>query len=466
MKPDLTHLTLSTAREQLIHRDYSAQELTEACLYQIERYNPLINAFITITPELAVQGAMLADGILAEGRSNLNPFQLTGIPVAIKDLFDVGGVPTSAGSKFFKEHLPEEDACVVSRLRDSGGVILGKTNTHEIALGVTGVNPHFGAVRNPWDTSCISGGSSSGSAAAVAAGMCLAAIGTDTGGSIRIPAALCGVVGLKPTYGRVSARGVIPLSWNLDHIGTLTHSVRDAAVLLSVMAGYDSRDPASKDIAVDDYGIHLEEGVRDWRIALAAGDYIEAAESEVLLAVDAAGELFNKMGARVEKVDISWLAECAQANGRMVQADAAAFHRERLVEHPDWFGPDVLQRLHNGSALPASEYALALRLQSEARRRFEVFFKEYDILLLPTTPTPAPSFERISALEAALSLTRFTSSFNLTGLPALTLPCGFSKGGLPIGLQIVSRHWGEGKIFQAGHAYEQATEWHLRRPNI
>jgi aspartyl-tRNA(Asn)/glutamyl-tRNA(Gln) amidotransferase subunit A len=466
MKPDLSTLSLSTALELLHRRDFSALELTEACLYEIARLNSTINAFITPTPELAIQGAMQADVLFANQPSNLNELALLGLPLGIKDLFDVAGVPTTAGSKFFAESTPAEDASVVLRLKLSGAVILGKTNLHEIALGVTGVNPHYGTVKNPWDTSRITGGSSSGSAAAVASGMCLAALGTDTGGSIRIPAALCGVVGLKPTYGRVSARGVVPLSWNLDHIGTLTRTVRDAALMLSVVAGFDPHDPASANIPVDDYLVHLDDGVRNWQVALAEGEYVKASDTEVLAVLDKSAQVFRDLGAQVEKVDMPWLSELALANSQMTQADGAAFHRERLRDHPDWFGGDVYQRLQNGAALTSSEYVMARRTQAEGRRRFEMFFEKFDVLLLPTTPVPAPLIDETRAIEASRQLTRFTSSFNLTGLPALSVPCGFTETGLPIGMQIISKHWAEAKVLEAGHAFEQATEWHGRRPNI
>jgi aspartyl-tRNA(Asn)/glutamyl-tRNA(Gln) amidotransferase subunit A len=466
MKPDLPTLTLFAALEQLRSREYSTLELIEACLNQIARLNPVINAFITPTPELSVQGALQADTLLNKNPSNLNNLAMLGLPVGIKDMIDVAGVPCTAGSKFFSESNPAEDALVVQKLKLSGAVILGKTNTHEIALGVTGVNPHFGAVKNPWDLSRIAGGSSSGSAAAVASGMCLAAIGTDTGGSIRIPAALCGMVGLKPTYGRISTRGVIPLSWSLDHIGTITHTVRYAGLMLSVMGGFDPHDPACVNTPMEDYLLHLKEGVRDWRIALSAGEYIETSDTRIVTALDEAAHVFKNLGARVEKVDISWLRELASANGQITQADAAAFHHERLKEHPDWFGADVLQRLQNGAALSSTEYALARRVQFEGRRRFEMFFEKFDILLLPSTPIPAPKIDDTGAIEAARQLTRFTAAFNLTGLPAMSVPCGFTESGLPMGLQIVSRHWGESKVLRAGYAFEQATEWHERNPRV
>jgi aspartyl-tRNA(Asn)/glutamyl-tRNA(Gln) amidotransferase subunit A len=466
MKPDLSVLTLEKASKDLTCRHYSALDLAEACLDRIAQLNPVINAFITPTPELAIQAALQASAIFSNNPSNMDKLLLLGLPVGIKDMFDVAGVPTTAGTLSFKDQIPVDDAISVQRLKLSGAVILGKTNTHEIALGVTGVNPHYGPVKNPWDISRIAGGSSSGSAAAVASGMCLGAIGTDTGGSVRIPAALCGVVGLKPTYGRVSLRGVVPLSWNLDHVGTLTRSVRDAAILLSVLAGYDPHDPVSVDRPVGDYLGSIDCVVKGWRIALACGAFIEASNSEVLKDVNEAEQVFRDLGARVEKTDISWLEDLAVANGQMTQADAATFHRDRMNEHPEAFGNDVLQRLRRGASLSSGEYVLARRKQVEGRRRFETFFEKYDILLLPTTPTQAPHFEEINALDAASQLTRFTSSFNLMGLPAMSLPCGFTVSGLPVGLQIVSKHWDEARLLQAGYQFEQARGQEIRFPKF
>lgn len=466
MKPDISKLTISSALELLQNKEFSVLELTETCLQQIANLNADFQAFICPVPELAVRSAMQADVLYNMPSLSRAGLSLLGIPIGIKDLINMAGVPTTAGSKFFKENLPGDDAPVVSKLKQSGGVILGKTNLHEIALGVTGVNPHYGAVKNPWDRSRISGGSSSGSAVAVSLGMCLAAIGTDTGGSIRIPASLCGVVGLKPTYGRVSSFGVIPLSWNLDHVGPLTRTVRDAALMLSRIAGYDKLDPASINIPVGNYFEHLEDGVKGWRIAVAKGDYIEAADTEVLLAVDQAVQVFKDLGAEVNEIDLSWLEQLAMANSLMTQADGAAFHRERMAAHPDWFGADVLKRLQDGSACSSSDYASARQTQSEGRRRLELFFDEFVLLLLPTTPITAPLIAETGPIQAARQLTRFTSPFNLTGLPALSIPCGFTGTGLPVGLQIISKHWGEASILQAGYAFEQAAGWWNRRPEI
>ena len=460
MEPDLSTLDLAEAYAALLRHDFSALELTEACLRLIERLNPTLNAFITPTPEIACQQAISADGLLALRPPNLNNLVLLGLPIALKDLIQTAGIRTTAGSRFFSDNVPTEDAQVVQKINLAGGVMVGKTNTHELALGVTTINPHFGTCHNPWNIECISGGSSGGSAVAVVTGMSLAALGTDTGGSIRIPAALCNVVGLKPTYGRVSTRGVIPLSWNLDHVGSLTRNVRDAARMLSVLAGYDPHDPASVNVPLEDFSVHLDGGVKGWRIAMAGGEYIESADPEVFLAVENAAQVFTGLGARVEKVDVSWLLDLALANSRMTQTDGAAFHQRRLAQHPDWFGADVRERLEAGASLTSSEYSLTRQEQAESRRLFEIFFGKYDALLLPTTPIPAPLIEGTHAIEAARQLTRFTAPFNLAGLPVISVPCGFTVNNLPIGLQIVSKHWGEAKVLQAGYAYEQMTNWH------
>jgi len=293
----------------------------------------------------------------------------------------------------------------------------------------------------------------------------MVALGTDTGGSIRIPASLCGVVGLKPTYGRISLRGVFPLSWNLDHAGPLARSVKDAALLLQLLAGYDVDDPSSADVPVDDYLNDIEAGVKGWRIALAVGRFVEVSDAEILTAVRTAARYFESLGAKVEEVDIPWLYEAAVANGQMVQADGAAFHRERLEKNPELFGADVRQRLETGRDLPSGAYVLARRKQVEVRRRSEGFFHQYEALLLPSTPIPALPIDDIeNSASQAPALTRFTAPFNLSGSPALSLPCGFTGSGLPIGLQIVGGPWQEAKVLRAGQAFEQGTEWHKRKP--
>ncbi len=453
-------LTIDSALQLLRARKIDASDLASACLAQIERLNPSLNAFITVNKSDAQE--QLNDNTIPYTLANA----LRGIPIAVKDLYDTAGIRTTMGSKFFADNVPTTDAFVIEKLKQAGASIIGKTNTHEIALGVTGNNPHFGAARNPWDTTRIPGGSSSGSAIAVATGMALGALGTDTGGSIRIPASLCGVVGFKPTYGRVSLRGVFPLSWNLDHAGPITTSVKDAALMMLVISAYDALDPASVKMLHGDYLGHLTDDMEGRKIAFAAGEYIESADADVLNAIREAAKVFENMKCKITDVNMDWMREAAKANKIMTQADAAAVHRDRLHEHPDWFGEDVRRRLQDGAKTTSTEYALARRTQAEIRKRFESFFESYDFLILPTTPIPAPTIDGHDAVEQAARLTRFTAPFNLAGLPALSLPCGFSASGLPLGLQIVSRAWSDAKTLNAGYAFEQATEWHEHKPNV
>ena len=449
-------LTLAEQRELIKSKEISASDLAAACYRQIDRLNPTLNAFITVIP----QGE-------EETPDNRHIALLQGIPIAVKDLYNTKGIRTTGGSKFFADYVPSEDAFVVDKIKKAGAHIIGKTNTHEIALGVTNNNPHFGACRNPWDIARTPGGSSGGSAVAVATGMALAAIGTDTGGSIRIPAALCGVVGLKPTYGRISLRGILPLSWNLDHAGPITKRVEDAAVMLQVMGGYDPEDPASFKTLPGDFSSHMQDTIRDRKVALAVGTFVEeVTQPEVLASIRKSADVLAEQGAIIEEVNVDYLREGALANALMTQADGAAFHRERLKEHPDWFGADVRQRLETGARFTSSEYALARRTQAEVRRRCDLLFEEYDVLILPTTPIVAPVLEGENAVERARLLTRLTSPFNITGLPALSVPCGFSSEGLPIGLQIASRAWNESGVLRIGYAYQQATEWHKTKPSI
>jgi aspartyl-tRNA(Asn)/glutamyl-tRNA(Gln) amidotransferase subunit A len=458
---DSDRLTITDALDALRQRNTTPQELTESCLHQIERLNPTLNAFITVCDETTPNPPPSEQTI---------PFALAnalrGIPVAVKDLFDTAGIRTTIGSKFFSDNIPDTDAFVVEKLKQAGATLMGKTNTHEIALGVTGVNPHYGTTRNPWNIERITGGSSSGSAVAVATGMALGALGTDTGGSIRIPASLCGVVGFKPTFGRVSTRGVFPLSWNLDHVGPITKCVRDTALMLQVISIYDPIDPSSIKMLTGDYLGHLVDDVEGRKISLGVGEYIESANPEILEAVRQTVKVFENLGCKISEVNLDWMQEAALANVTMMRADAAALHRDRLHEHPELFGEDILFRLQQGEKTSSTEYALARRKQVEVRKRCELFFESYDLLITPSTPNPAPYIAGNDAIEQAGRLNRFTSTFNLTGLPAISIPCGFTSEGLPIGLQIVSKAWADAKVLNAAFAYEQATEWHRQKPKI
>ena len=474
---ELHSLAVWQAAELIRQHALSPVELTRALLERITALDSALNCFITLTPELALQQARQAEREILQGAWR-GP--LHGIPLAYKDLYETRGIRTTAGSTFYADYLPEQDAFVVQRLAERGAGMLGKTNLHEIALGITNENPHYGVCRNPWEKGRITGGSSGGSAAALAAGFCPGALGSDTGGSIRIPASLCGVVGFKPTRGRVSLRGVIPLSWNLDHAGPLARSVRDAALLFQAIAGADAQDPTSVDYPLEDPLPVLAQGVSGWRVAFAEGEFFEQADPAVREAVRQAGQVFERLGAQVVPVSIPGIQEMAQANGLMVVCDAAAFHRQRLETNPQGFGEDVRLRLQTGASTSAVAYAQARRVQSLARYWFAQFFRQYDLLLLPTTPITAPSItlgqapasetpgqapQVPAAVLRAAQLTRFTAPFNLTGLPAISVPCGWIvEGGavLPVGLQIVGRAWDELHVLQAAYAFEQTGQAAMR----
>jgi aspartyl-tRNA(Asn)/glutamyl-tRNA(Gln) amidotransferase subunit A len=459
---DLTGLSIFEAAELLRSRALSPVELAQAHLARIDALDGRLNCYITRTGEQALAEARAAEAEIGRGAYR-GP--LHGIPLALKDLYSTRGVRTTAGSSFLADHVPDEDAVATARLAEAGAVLLGKLNMHEWALGLTNDNPHYGPARNPWDTRRVPGGSSGGSGAALAAGLCVGSLGSDTGGSIRVPAALCGIVGLKPTFGRVSARGVVPLSWNLDHCGPMARRIRDAALLLQAIAGYDPEDPYSVDVPTDDYLAGIDQGAAGLRVALVRGAYVDAAEPEVLAAVRAAAEVLAGLGAHVAELELDDALDAARMNALMTTSDAAAYHRDRLRDAPERFGDDVRTRMQMGAAFTSTEYILARRTQTLWKRRLDQLFARFDLLLLPTTPMVAPKIGG-DALEAAKNLTRFTAPFNLAHLPALSLPCGFGAEGLPIGLQLVARPWAEALLLRAGQAYEQATEWHARRPAL
>jgi aspartyl-tRNA(Asn)/glutamyl-tRNA(Gln) amidotransferase subunit A len=463
---ELTYLSIDEAARLLARKEISPVELTKACLERIERFDPQINSFITLVPWIAMEQARQAEIEMLQGEHR-GP--LHGIPIALKDLYETAGIQTTAGSRHFADFVPEKDAVPFQKLHEAGAILLGKLNMHEIALGVTNENPHFGVCHNPWELERITGGSSGGSAAALAAGLCLGSLGSDTGGSIRIPASLCGIVGLKPTFGRVSLQGVMPLSWNLDHAGPMARRVSDVAHLLQIIAGYDVGDPYSIDVPVGDYLTRLETGIHGWRVALLVGGYANEADTQVLAAVRQAAAVMEDLGARIEEVDLPYLLQAAQANSVIVTSDAAAVHQERIKNHPEDFGTDVLKRLLTGAAYSSTAYILARRTQTLAKRRMEAFFKQFDLLILPSTPLLAPPLQALDAVERARQLTRFTAPFNLTGLPAISLPCGFVRDGkaeLPVGLQMVAPAWGEVRLLRAAFAFEQATPWHARKPDF
>ncbi len=457
---DLALLPLHAASALVRSRKVSSTDLTRACLERIHRHDPDLGAFITLTEDAALADAKRADDELARGAPR-GP--LHGIPIALKDLYDTAGIRTTAGSRIFAERVPDRDATVVERLRAAGAVLLGKLNLHEWALGVTNQNPHFGATKNPWDTSRIPGGSSGGSAAALAAGFCYLAPGSDTGGSIRIPASLCGVPGIKPTYGRVSLRGVVPLSWTLDHAGPLARTVTDLGIALSVMAGHDPLDPSSADVPVDDYAAGIDGEVGGVRIVVPTSRFFDDVDPEVDRAVREAARVLASLGALVEERPMPRI-ELLAAQRALLLTDAAAYHREHLRERSAEIGADVLARLRIGEGIGGMEYAQARRDRDELRHAWNAFFREHDVVLSPATLIPAPPREGEDAVAAAQRLTANTLPFNLTGLPAISIPCGFSASGLPIGLQLAAGPWRERLLLRVARAYESATSWHERMP--
>lgn len=480
----LTCLTLAEARDAIRAGKLSPLELTQAHLARVEALNPRLNAYLEVTADTALAEARAATVALAHAQADsLAP--LHGLPLALKDLFDVRGLRTTAGSILFKDNLAAEDAFVTARLRQAGAVLLGKLNLHEWALGVTTNNPHFGPCRNPWDTDCIPGGSSGGSGAALAAELCLGSLGSDTGGSIRIPASLCGLVGLKPTYGRVSLRGVVPLSWSQDHVGPMARTVQDAAILLQVIAGYDPDDPYSAEASDAKRGREAwrslpaktalqRRGRRKWKVGLPDPYFFSDLHPDTEAAVRAAIETIEELGCEAREVSLEGHEAASRAGSTLLIAEAAAYHHDRMRDPRarGSIGEDVLTRFRWGEAVTGPEYALARRTQVQWRRKMARLFETIDLLVLPATPIPAPRIADSDGVKLATgALTRFTRLFNLTGNPALVLPCGFTVATprakpMPIGLQIVGPAWGESKVLQLAHAYEQATEWHNRRPPL
>lgn len=459
---ELTDLALHEASRLIAQRKISPFELTAAYLQRIEQFDPSLHSFITLTADTALQEARRAEVRLARRRF-LGP--LFGLPLTLKDLFETRNVRTTAGSPFLAEYLPQQDAAVVQKLKNAGAILLGKTQMYEWAMRAIGKNPTFGDCYNPWKPGYNPGGSSSGSAVAVAAHFCAGSLGTDSGGSVRIPAALCGVVGLKPTYGRVSTRGVLPLSRSVDHVGVLAREVRDVALLFESIAGYDPADPFSLNMPVADYHYSLTTGIRGWRIGYCARPFLHAEEvldADIQHAFEQALQIFEEQGMSVEEVELPVGPEIRGYNGTILTVEAADYHQGRMQTHPELFSTDILESLTSGQNCSATTYAHARQLQLTLRQRFEALFNEYDLLLTPTTFAPASRFDDLAPLQP--SLTACTSAWNFTGLPALSVPCGFTENGLPIGLQICGPAWAETALLRAGYLYEQATTWHMRSP--
>ena len=452
--------SISELAHRLQRKEISPVEITQECLSRIEKLNPALNAFITVCSDSALHEARTAEAEILRGNWR-GP--LHGVPIALKDLIDTTGVRTTAASALYAERVPTEDAEVVRRLRAAGSVIVGKNNLHEFAYGASSLISHFGDMHNPWDVGRITGGSSGGSAAAVTARLACAAIGTDTAGSIREPASLCGCVGLKPTYGRVSSRGVIALSASLDHVGPLAATVEDAAIVLQAIAGYDAADLATANVPVSDYVSAMKEGAKSLRVGVPRAYFFDELDSEVASAIDHALRGIETMVAAVREVKLE------VSTDRSVQAaESYAVHTENLAKHSDLYLPETLRRIRTGENVSAAEYIERRRELEQARRNIHAVFAEVDLLVTPTTPMAAPAIADLRAnaealRPAELKLLRNTRPFNVWGLPAISLPCGFTEAGLPIGLQIAGPPWREDLVLRLAHAYERVTAWHKRR---
>ena len=465
MKTDqLVQLTIAEAARSFQAGELSPTELTRACLERIEALDARLNAFVTLLPEPAMAEAREAERRLGQG-SRLGP--LDGIPFAIKDLYETKGIRTTAGSKILADYLPAEDATCVRRLREQGVVLLGKLNMHEWAFGGTTVVSHFGPTHNPWALDRITGGSSGGSGAALAASLCLGSLGSDTGGSVRMPASMCGIVGFKPTFGRVSTHGVVPLSGSLDHAGPMTRTVEDAALVLQAIAGPDLNDPASQDVPVPDYSAALSGEVQGLRVGVPDKDVLSGLAKDVEAGFRAALRALESLGASLVDVRIPTIQQAPAIWMAVAGPEAAAFHRQNLEERPEDFSEQVRLRLQLGLQIRAVDYLQGLESQRRLRAEVEEQYAKIDVLATPTTAFTASRIEdELSASGREVHLHRFTCPFNLTGQPAITLPCGFDSQGLPVGLQIVGRPFDEETVLRVAHAYEQATDWHLRRPSL
>jgi len=462
-------LTIARLAPLIRRKKLSPVELFEFVLDRIETFGPGLNAFITVTADRAFAQAQQAEKEIAKGhyRSPLH-----GIPISLKDLFYTAGIPTTAGSKILRDFVPVENAAVVDRLRDAGAVLVGKTNLHEFAFGATNVNPHYGPARNPWDPSRVSGGSSGGSAITVVAGLAVASLGTDTGGSIRIPAAACGCVGLKPSYGRVPMHGVVPLARSLDHVGPLCRCVEDSAIMLGMIAGADPRDATSWGNPDTAFSKEVRRGMQGIRIGIPRQFFFERLQSQVRRAVLAAVAVLEENGAEIHEVTLKGMEETADLAAWITVAEALTFHWTWLEKRPQDYGDDLRTRLEGSKYMTAAAYVQAQERRRAYADRLIQALKSVDLLVAPSLPVTAPRIGENEVKigrtreDTRLALLRLTRPGNLAGLPAISVPCGFSSDGLPVGLQIIGGPREESTVLRVAYHYEQATSWHRAFPPL
>lgn len=459
------HLTIRQASELLSRRELSPVDLTRAFLDRIEATDDRLHSFITVLGEEALGQARTAEAEILRGGYK-GP--LHGIPIALKDLYDTAGVRTTAGSRVDIDRVPVEDATATARLKAAGAVLLGKLAMHEYALGGPDFTTPFEPARNPWNLAHITGGSSSGSGSAVAAGQCMAALGSCTGGSIRGPASLCGIVGLKPTYGRVSRAGVVTLSWSQDHCGPMTWTVEDTAFMLQAIAGHDPKDPTSSKAPVPDYSLSLKEDVRGLTIGVPRHFFFDPNPSvnpEVVATVERGIQALGELGANLEEVTIPSLEYVRAANIIIMLSEAYAFHERNLKARPQDFGEMVRARFRIGGLFSASDYVQAQRCRQLVKREFAEVLRKVDLLVTPTMTQPAAAFQGYDA-TSTIRGPSFTAPFNVTGLPAISVPCGFTANGLPVGMQIAGKPFDEPTVMRAAYTYQQHARWFERRPPI
>lgn len=467
--PNFVYEPITETAPKIENGEISPVDLVQASLDRIAAIDPAINAFLDVWEEQALAEARAAEQAISSG-GYLGP--LHGIPVGLKDLIDVAGYKTTGGSKVLADNVARTDSTVAAELKAAGAILMGKLNLVEFAYGTTGLNPHTGDVNNPWDRTRVTAGSSSGSAAAVATGMVHAALGSDTGGSIRMPAALCGIAGLKPTYGRVSRAGVLDLSWSMDHVGPMTRTTADCAVLMNVLAGHDPRDPASSQRQVPDFTSGLSEGLDGLKIGIPT-DYFftDAVDAEIKSAVLVAIELMAKNGAEIVDLQMPWVVKGRAINLGVILPESVAVHEKMLSEHADLYTPAVRGRIQSGFNIPAIDYVRAQRARQWFNHQMAESMRHVDVLVAPTVPIQTPTIEACTPslaqgnLGAGSELPMFTGVFDVTGQPSHSIPCGFTAAGMPIGMMITGHPFDEVTVLQVGNAYERLTGWHLRAPS-
>jgi aspartyl-tRNA(Asn)/glutamyl-tRNA(Gln) amidotransferase subunit A len=469
MKTEPALMSLTAVARAIADKQISSREVTQSCLDRIARWQPRLNAFMAIEAEEALKAADAADAALAGGARR---GVLHGVPLAHKDMYYEAGKVVTCGSRIRRDFVATTTATALQRLKDAGTIRLGSLQMAEFAYGPTGHNSHYGPVRNPFSLDRITGGSSSGSGSAVAARLTFAALGSDTGGSVRMPAHFCGVTGLKTTVGRISRAGAMPLSQSLDTVGPLARTAEDCAVLLGLMAGADPADPTAISGPVPDYAAATRQDIRGLSIGVPSAFYVEDLDAEVASILEATIAVFKREGANVVQVELPDQRQLSGAAQLVLAVEAAAFHKRWMIERAQDYGPQVLMRLQNGLAIPGVTYLEAMRWRGQALAAHLAAVANVDAVIAPVSPVAAPTIAESDVgnspdAEAVIQrLTRFTRPINYLGLPALSIPCGFSSIGLPVGMQLVGRSFEEATLLRLGAAFQRATDFHERMPKL